>query len=108
MTSIAVKLEQRIQDLSKKKDAEEPHKINYTEHYLNYVIVRSLARGVFSLLGQLMQRKGDIGQKFEAIELGLYLFAGLSLYFSMHGLCCFDELKVAGLYASKPPGEKRE
>lgn len=95
MTSIAVKLEQRIQELKKQKSQDPPSKINYMEHYLNYVIVRSTARGVFCLFGNSMIRKsGNIDQKGESLEIALYIFAGISLYFSFHGLCCFDELKV--------------
>lgn len=108
MTSIAVKLEQRIRDLKKQKSEEPVHKINYMEHYLNFVIVRSTGRGVFSLISQLMVRKdGEIGDKAQMLQIALYTFAGISLYFSIHGLCCFDELKVRTVQTASYMAKRR-
>lgn len=96
MTSIAVKLEQRIKQLHKDKYQETPEKMNYVKHYLNYIIVRAVFRGIFTLVGKLMINPGTSSLKvhIDSLKLSLYIFAAVSLYFSIHALCCFDELKV--------------
>ena len=94
MTSIAVKLEQRIFLLEKDNVRKMPSNVNYVKHYLNYIIVRTLFRGIFMFVGKVMVRTGDIESHYQGLKSGLYVFAGVSLYLSIHAICCFDELKV--------------
>ena len=91
MTSISVTIEQEIANRRNSDRSE----INCAKHYLNFVMVRTFFRGVFTLLGKLMVSQSDkIKDKSERLELALHIFAAISLYFSIHGLCCFDEFKV--------------
>lgn len=93
MTSIAVKLKLRIEQLENKNSPNRKDKVNYVEPYLNYLIVRTIFRGFFAMFGKVMRSQGEENH-FKSLKAALFIFAGISFYFSMHALFCFDELKV--------------
>lgn len=108
MTSIAVKVEQRIAILISRESGEAPRKVNYLRHYINYLLIRSCFRGVLMILSNWMasfpkpqqtqtetySSEISVTNK-DILTISLYIFGGISLYFAVHGICCFEELKVA-------------
>lgn len=107
MTSIAVKVEQRIELLIKKETGESPVPNNHLQHYLTYLLVRTVFRGLFMLGGKWMAQPKSIGSSFEILKISLYIFGGLSFYFAIHGICCFEELKVTFDNGSKLLGKTK-
>lgn len=93
MTSIAVKLEQRIEILIGRENEVAPKKVSYVRHYLNYLVVRTFFRAIWSMAAKLMTRETNL-TGYESLKICLYVFIAFSLYFPIHAICCFDELKV--------------
>jgi hypothetical protein len=93
MTSIAAKLEQRIEFLIGRENGIAPKKVSYIRHYLTYLVVRNIFRAICSTCGKLLTRETSL-TGYESLKICLYIFIAFSLYFPMHALCCFEELKV--------------
>jgi hypothetical protein len=68
--------------------------MNYMGYYLDYNIVRTMARGILILVSRLMLNDGDLASRFTNVRTSLYVFMAVSLYLVFHATCCFAEVKV--------------
>lgn len=100
MTTIQVKLQQRVADLDARYLVPANASVNYLSYYLDYTIVRALTRGAAISLGTAMikvfgEDDEPIQQRFPHVEASLTIFVAVTVVMVFYSWCCFAEVKVA-------------
>lgn len=93
MTSITVKLEQRLSTIKREVETRSDFD-HYSSNYVNYVIVRKIARSLFSLYSVSFRYNEARGDKFEGLSRLMWVLLFASSYFIVHPFLFFDELRV--------------